>query len=83
MQISDESAAHIVSLIEGWLNQPIVTVIRPYVTKEHIMGTLPNIMKPTPWKFVRPDEGDDYFERTYPDGTNVRFDIQSARKTVV
>lgn len=46
--------------------------------------TLPTInLKPTPWKFIRPDQGDDFFERTNPDGTKVRFDIQSGRKTTV
>lgn len=46
--------------------------------------TLPNIMKrPTPWKIIRPDVGDDFFERTLPDGTIIRFDIQSGRKTTV
>lgn len=46
--------------------------------------SIPNIMTHgTPWKIVRPDVGDDYFERTKPDGTVIRFDIQSGRKTTV
>lgn len=46
--------------------------------------TLPIIpLKPTPWKFVRPDQGDDYFRRLLPDGTEVRFDIQSGQKSTV
>lgn len=38
--------------------------------------------QPTPWKFHRPDTGNDYFERVDKNGQTVRFDIQSQRKTV-
>lgn len=79
MRISDEAAQHVLQIMrETWpYNQP--TVIKEYATM-----TLPTInLRPTPWKFVRPDQGDDYFERTQTDGTKVQFDIQSGRKTTV
>jgi hypothetical protein len=61
---------------------PSTAIIREYAKEQPV--TIPNIMKrPTPWKFVRPDQGNDYFERTLPDGIVIRFDIQSGRKVTV